>query len=327
MISSDFEDRLREEMRQATAGVSPPSGLVRQARRARQAARRRLTIGAAATAATAAAVAVAVVVTTGAVGAPKDAGIYTTAYVVKHVESALGTAATVDDIEYLHATDGYSNSWLYNGPQGVLMRTSVSSSPQGQPIAELGISQTSAGTTVTTVDYQPKTWVRRTGTAPAAIRPPASCGGAMFTIIGYNNNGLVNAQPFIPMNWRSYFLPGSDSNILPLLTENIRQAFACGQLINEGTEHVNGVDAIKLVSVRTSPVLYPNGPTVTMIATLWVDPVTYLPVRWKFVSDISHQPATQGGTFDITWLAPTSANLALLTVQIPPGFTQLFPPR
>jgi hypothetical protein len=326
MISSDFEDRLREEMRQATAGVSPPSGLVRQARRA---GRRRLTVGAAAAAATAAAVAVAVVVTTGAVGAPQDAGIYTTAYVVKHVESALGTAATVDDIEYLHATDGYRNSWLYNGPQGVLMRTSVSSSPHGQPTAELGISQTSAGTTFTTVDYQPKTWVRRTGPPErAAARPPASCGDTMFTIIGYNNQDLVNTQqPAIPMNWGSYFVPGPDSNILPLLTENIRQAFACGQLIKEGTEHVNGVDAIKLVSVRTSPVLYPKGPTITMITTLWVDPVTYLPVRWKFVSDISHQPATQGGTFDITWLAPTRANLAQLTVQIPPGFTQLFPPH
>src|ERR1035441_6812443 len=111
MISSDFEDRLGEEMRQATAGVSPPTGLVRQARRA---GRRRLTIGAAATAATAAAVAVAVVVTTGAVGAPQNAGTHTTAYVVRHVESALDTAAAADDIAYLHVPGGSSTVWYHS---------------------------------------------------------------------------------------------------------------------------------------------------------------------------------------------------------------------
>src|SRR5215472_15307587 len=82
MISSDFEDRLREQMHHATAG------------------------------ATAAAVA-AVAVTTGAVGAPQDARTYTTAYVVGHVESALGAAAAADDIAYLHVPGNSSNMWFY----------------------------------------------------------------------------------------------------------------------------------------------------------------------------------------------------------------------
>jgi hypothetical protein len=301
MISSDFEDRLREEMRQATAGVSPPSGLVRQARRA---GRRRLTIGAAAAAATAAAVAVAVVVTTGAVGAPRDAGIHTTAYVVKHVESALGTTARADDIAYVHATDGYSDSWLYDGPQGVLTRV-IRFSSQGQPIQQYRISQTSAGARpiFTTVVYQRKTWTRLPGPPLLPLtRPLDSC-------------GFIPGHPSLlpPLNMNPSFLGASS---LPQLTASIRQALACGQFTNEGTEHVNGVDAIKLVSRRLV-----SAPT---IITLWVDPVTYLPVRWEMSAPGSDQPVPNG-TVDITWLAPTSANLALLTVQIPPGFTY-YPP-
>ncbi len=296
MISSDFEDRLREEMRHATAGISSPSGLASRARRRR---RQRLTIDAAATAVTAAAaVAAAVAVTTGAVGAPQDAGIYTTAYVIKHVESALGTAAAADDIGYAHATDGHQSQWFYNGPQGMMTRLS-GLSPQGRPTLQLGRSVTSAGTTVTIVNYGAKTWSRRTfprRLAPA--RPPTSCGQQ------------------IPL--------GVDAHNLPVLTADIREALACGQLTNEGTEHVNGVNAIKLVSVQTSAP--PGGPTLTYTATLWVDPVTYLPVGFETASEASnsHQPTVQG-PMDITWLAPTSANLTLLTVQIPPGFTQVAP--
>src|ERR1022692_2428209 len=322
MISSDFEDRLREEMRQATAGVSPPSVLVRQARRA---GRRRLTIGAAATAATAAAVAVAVVVTTGAVGAPQNAGTYTTAYVVRHVESALDTAAAADDIAYLHVPGGSStvwyhsafnmasetgiaythapggslNVWLYNGPQGMITRTSDLSS-QGQPYSDLEGSVTSAGTTITLVSYPAKAWSRYTDSAtPPPASPPASC------------------SEQIPLSVTAYDLP--------VLTADIHQALACGQLTNEGTERVNGVDTIKLVSVGT--LTEPKGVTITTTTTLWVDSVNYLPVRWQFASDASasQQPGSQGPV-DISWLAPTSANLALLTVQIPPGFTQI-PPR
>jgi hypothetical protein len=36
------------------------------------------------------------------------------------------------------------------------------------------------------------------------------------------------------------------------LAANIREALACGQLTNEGTENVNELNAIKLVSVRTA---------------------------------------------------------------------------
>jgi hypothetical protein len=318
MISSDFENRLRDEMRQATAGVSPPSGLVRRARRGN---RRRLTTRAATAAATVAAVAAAVAVTTRVVGAPQDTGTYTTAYVVQHVESALDTATTADDIARLHIPDGFPgewfyapldmpaetgiaythapggsfNVWLYNGPLGKITRTSNLSS-QGQPYSDLEDSVTSAGITVTLVNYPTKAWSRYTGSATTTpARPPASCGRIPLTVTAYQ---------------------------LPKLTADIHQALACGQLTNAGTERINGVDAIKLVSVRHLPKW--SGTTIT---TLWVDSANYLPIRWQVATSASgsQQPTAQA-PMDITWLAPTSANLAQLTVQIPPGFTQV-PPR
>jgi hypothetical protein len=36
-------------------------------------------------------------------------------------------------------------------------------------------------------------------------------------------------------------------------------------------------------------------------------------------------PELAGQAYDIRWFAPTPANLALLTVPIPPGFTQVDP--
>jgi len=142
-----------------------------------------------------------VAVTTGAVGAPQDARTYTTAYVVGHVESALGAAAAADDIAYLHvpgnssnmwfyaplpraggagiaqthAPSGSTEVWLYNGPQGMITRIRDLSS-RGQLRSDLEGSVTSAGTTITRVNYPAKTWSRlRYAGSPSVI--PASCGG------------------------------------------------------------------------------------------------------------------------------------------------------
>lgn len=78
-------------------------------------------------------------VTTGAVGAPQDAGTYTTAYVVEHVESALDTAATADDIARLHIPDGFPNEWFYApldmpAETGALVRWQKVSRPGGHQV-------------------------------------------------------------------------------------------------------------------------------------------------------------------------------------------------
>ncbi len=64
----------------------------------------------------------------------------------------------------------------------------------------------------------------------------------------------------------------------------------------------DGIDAIKLVATRG-------------FATMWVNPVTYLPVRY----DVG------GSQTDYQWLSPTPAHLALLDEPIPVGFRQVPP--
>jgi hypothetical protein len=49
---------------------------------------------------------------------------------------------------------------------------------------------------------------------------------------------------------------------------------------------------------------------------LWVDTVTYLPVRWEWRQENSTP-------FDVEWLPPTPETLARLTTRIPPGYTRV----
>jgi len=295
VISTEFEDRLREEMRYATADVPAPAGLVRRARRSR---RRRLAVRTTAAAATAAAVAAAVIVSNGAAGAP---GIYTTGYVVRHVESALDTAAAAHDIAYLRSVNGSMRAWLYDGPQGPTER-SESFSPSGQLRTEVGTTVTPAGLEhQTVVDFGTRTWWRQ---SLQEWMPPAGQPSCSFPLY---------------LNLRT----------LPVLTTDIRNALACGELTNAGTVRVDGITALKLVSVRTLAVTVLNqGPPfpATLDWTLWVDPASYLPVRFGYVSTDPRLKDGQPG-FDIRWLPPTSANLAQLTMTIPPGFTQVAPPN
>lgn len=314
MISTEFEDRLREEMGHATAGVSVSPGLVHRVCRSRQ---RRVMAGAAATATAAAAAAAAVVISAGATGASRDGGTYTTAYIVSHVESALGTAASAQDIAYMRETGGLVYRWLYNGPRGVSSRNEMLPGGGRPGKIDTGSTTTQAGTSWTSVNYNTKTWWRQSSsTAPSQPAPQSSCAAQV----------QLDVQP----------------GTLPVLAADIREALACGQLTNEGTEHGDGVNAIELGSVRivTEPAhdvvrqgktMHIPATTLTTTTNVWVDPASYLPVR--FVSTTTEASVsdpgsfvTGSGTWDIQWLPPTGANLALLTVQIPPGFTQVAPP-
>ena len=140
MISTEFEERLREEMRHATSGISAPSGLVRRARRDRR--RRIVSRASAAFAAAAVAVAGAVIVSNGTTGASRDSGTYTTAYVVKHVESAVDA---VNEIAYMHFTAPYvapMDIWVYDGPQGQASRAEYFDPRSGQLFQEFGMTAT-----------------------------------------------------------------------------------------------------------------------------------------------------------------------------------------
>jgi hypothetical protein len=90
----------------------------------------------------------------------------------------------------------------------------------------------------------------------------------------------------------------------------IGSGLKCGSISMDRRQRVDGIDAIKLTGLKR-------------LATLWVDPATYLPVRVIF-------PVTGGGgplaRTDFRWLRATPASVAHLNLPIPPGFRQVPPP-
>ena len=94
---------------------------------------------------------------------------------------------------------------------------------------------------------------------------------------------------------------------------------SCGLFRLDGRQQVDGVEAIKLVSVpqRSLPAR----------ETVWVNAATYLPVRVNAGWVPSHGPRSVI-TYDYRWLPPTKANLAtwhaaVRRATIPPGFRLL----
>lgn len=288
MISTEFEERLREEMRHATTGVSAPSGLVRRARRDRR--RRIVSRASAASAAAAVAVAGTVIVSNGTTGASRDSGTYTTAYVVKHVESALDA---VNKIAYMHYTSHFvapMDIWAYDGPQGQAYRAEYFSPLGGQLFQEVGMTATPTNyQTYITVDPIHKTWSKQSYQGPK----PSETG------CGFSQ----------PTGWVTF----------PEIAAGLRKDLACGALSSKGMQQVDGVNALKLISVQRSRLGPKTLGTITTI--IWVDPATYLPVR--LTTQWTRPMVSVPMRYDFRWLPPTSANLALLTVRIPPGFTQV----
>ena len=285
MISTEFEERLREEMRHATSGISAPSGLVRRARRDRR--RRIVSRASAAFAAAAVAVAGAVIVSNGTTGASRDSGTYTTAYVVKHVESAVDA---VNEIAYMHFTAPYvapMDIWVYDGPQGQASRAEYFDPRSGQLFQEFGMTATPTNyETYINVYFFARTWSKQSYQGPKPSE--TGCGFSLST------------------GWVTF----------PEMAAGLRKDLACGALSSEGMQQVDGVNALKLVSVQRSRLGPKTLGTITTI--IWVDPATYLPVRLttQWTRPIVSVPMR----YDFRWLPPTSANLALLTVRIPPGF-------
>ena len=85
----------------------------------------------------------------------------------------------------------------------------------------------------------------------------------------------------------------------------IRYQLGCGEFRMAGRQRAGGVEAVKLIGA--------NG------TVLWVNPVTYLPVRVIFGGLGACQ-------MDFRWLSPTAASLAQLNVRVPAGFRQVPPP-
>jgi hypothetical protein len=296
-MSSDLELQLRAEMEQFTAPVRLPSGLaVRAYRRQR---RRRITTWTAAAAGTAAVASAVAMVAVGAAPATSTSGPQTptAAYLAHRVGVALDAAVAADDILYIHATDNSDNEWIYQVGQDSTNRSEyynvdhqwVEDEGIGTPQESVGIS----------VNYATKTWYRQENRP----RPPLA---------------HRNFPPSPTTSSCRQMVPFYMSETPTQLEAGIREALGCGQLLMAGPEQVGGVAAIKLVPSRAR--LRATG-MITPPTTLWVNSSSYLPVRWQ--SDGAVAPHT---VYDISWLPPTAANLAGLTVTVPPGFRRVAAP-
>jgi hypothetical protein len=290
-------EELREQMEHATAGIAVPGGL---ARRAVQHRRRRILTRATAAAATAVVVAgVAIAATT---AAPRDGGTIASARLVSDIRSALDAAAAGDDIMQVRIQNHLAEAWYYQNAREILTRSEIFSA-SGQPGFDQGYAATSTSVTHTSVSYPAKTWSTSTVKA-GKLRPPGQPG----------LRGTCLAAICLDLMQD----PGT-------LTSDIREALSHGQLTRDGTEDINGINAIKLVAVVTKPQASGQFAFVGR-TTLWVSPATYLPVRinTNLTVTLGHGQTTHMvGTRDVSWLPPTRANLADLRVPIPAGFTQV----
>jgi hypothetical protein len=301
-VNTELEDRLRTDMERFTRDVHVPPGLALKASRHRGKRRRRLRAAAAAgTAITVAASVVAIAGAAGAFGsapAPATQTAQTTAYVLKHVESALAPARVDNLISLNHmvfpsaftlepvaggslagapstggARSGWSVAslwhWAYQGTQKY-----AAYSPSGQRVFDMGISIAKGSATEIVVIYANRTW----WTATNPLTGPRSLGCA-------TNSIQLSAAP--GNGWPAF----------------IRSQLSCGAYTVAGRQVVNGIDAIKI-----------TGSTGQL--TLLVNPATYLPIR------LTIGPMQD----DFQWLRPTPANLAQLKQPVPAGFRQVPPP-
>jgi hypothetical protein len=301
MMSTDFEQRLRSDMEAVV--VRPRPGMVREAYR-RYHDRRRTTRALAATGAAAVAVAGTAFGVTAASGTtanvPAASGTptgtipaQTTAFVAK-VSDALGAADALT-----HATTSYIT------PDGVALTESYwaygnryreTDTVNGKLPSDEEDTAVNGKVTQIVVDYTARTWFRQEFPG-----------------------GVQNHVDLCSGIWGDGTTANQDAADLKSM---IQSGLRCGDLRVAGHQKVDGTDALALTVhfKGASP------------QTIWVDTKTYLPVEIVLHPDGTSFPAPGTGTGDVPvteertqyrWLAPTTANLAQLTVPVPPGFQQV----
>jgi hypothetical protein len=145
-------------------------------------------------------------------------------------------------------------------------------------------------------------------------KPVLEAYGAAYPVRTQWHTPLVGSGP----DWPDPALTCDNAGFsYPNWREGISKALACHLFRLGGYHEVNGIDALTLVR------RFSDGSTMTLA----VDPTTYLPVRIT-----SNMPGWSGRriieTSDLSWLAPTKANLATLHAaerrgDIPAGFSKL----
>ena len=293
-----------DEVRARTGTLEPAITTARASGPA--ASRRRRALRAAAGVAavlTAGAVALVAVLVPGAGRGRTEGSAVNTAYVVKRIGSAL-TAA--DPGEIAHMTVTTHGAALSGGTTGMTTAEewsygdrwrAVTYSATGHLLYDEGFSTASV---YTVVSYPARAWARQAAPGrPARLAPgPRGCEPVVASLPLLFPSGLPSG--------------GLSARLLPAtVARDLRAAVSCGTLTEAGRQRLQGIEAIELTS----------SPDSMIPETIWVSPGTYLPLRVV----IRPAPGTPGPwqTADITWLKPTTQNLAKLTVPIPAGFRQL----
>jgi hypothetical protein len=323
-MNDDVESLLREGMERFTRDLRAPAGLTRRAAKRR---RRRLavrSIAGSASVLAAGAVALVAVVVPGAAenGTPAVAS----AYVVKRVDSALSAAEPGEIAQVMVTSRGAAGpgasfttttaeEWSY-GDQW----RSVSYSSAGQLVYDEGSSTSSV---YTLVNYPTRTWARQRHLGrPIGLAQPGKAvigdhpvgnrtvlrGARVLGPLGCAPTGGASRlllQPGLPGIGFSASAPPTTA------AKALRTAISCGIFAVAGRDRLDGNEAIELK----------NRPGSLISETIWVRPGTDLPIR-VVVRSAPGEPAFRM-TANITWLRPTTQNLAKLAVPIPTGFRRV----
>jgi hypothetical protein len=326
-MNGDVEQMVREGLDRLTAGARAPAGLADRARRHRS--RRRLAVGSAIAGATAA-VTVAAVIGVGAAAGPGTAvgtGIQNTAYVVRHVQSALanenlvmrGSATqtyTLAKFPGKTFLEGTMITWAY-GPRsqfeeittsncGHLLPSNGACTYRGGPERYLasGTALVNGKLTGAYVTYYNHKYSLSHG---GEVAPPAACSRTARLAMGGPLIGISD--------WRT----------------SIKTMLACGAATVTGHVRINGMETTEISGSVTVPLSKGYAKSVNekkarVRYTLWVNPTTYLPVRAFGSTETyggSAGTTVSSGVTDVQWLPPTAANVAQTLVTIPAGYQQV----
>jgi hypothetical protein len=322
-VNLNVEELLRDGMERFTIGVAAPGGLAVAAAARR---RRRLTIRAAAiggTIAVAVAVAVAVMGVTGVAAgtAVPTARARLTAYFASRVESAVSqnlvSVATSGNLGFPMVTYAYGPyyDWIQYNPTKDYRDRIVNGkhlwdfppAERGQPNTAQGVSLIDGklyGVYVTYDDDRysltpvPKSW-------PSSVLPKNACSTTARLEMG--------SVPIIGVSWPEY----------------IDGTLKCGDAFVSGNVRIKGQETTEITG---KPITVPlsagyaksvSEKYATVTWRLYVNPVTYLPVRIYGSTDTYGGKAgneDSAGMQDVAWLKPTAANIAKAQVTIPRGF-------
>lgn len=308
MVTTDFEELVRDSMQQFAAGIRLPGGLASRARRRHR--RRRFAQCTAIVAVTAVAGAAAVT-GAGAVArtAPPSAAVgrnaghlhaLTTSYVVQRVSDALANDHLVmretnpaSEGRQPNSFEGRQTSqyvgWYYQGHASLTLYDINS-----QPLWKQGTGFVDGKLLAVEVDYIPRVWYLLGGGYLGTPPPASACG----------KNDFLSATA-LGVDWPSV----------------IRSSLACGAYQADGYVYIGTAKAVKVTASGTMN--FPGGRSVTIATTLYVDPVSFLPVQiMQFSGSPGHAPRLIE-TVDFQWLKPTPANAAQALVTIPAGFPQV----